>query len=189
MLKAGNDTPVDLDEKLLSGFETLEGVLKYMGEKKINPIQPPEGEMPTMPADISVLSNQDMGKLYSEILSWHNFVITELALLHAEHVQEKNRLSYVKARLKKDLGKTEEVEAHPAMLDARVRAQQSEQKFLWVEAMSKVLNKNLAVVSRHIELRKVDMDGHVREAGISKGRGAARPPKSEEEEDPWLTRE
>lgn len=187
MLNAGNDTPVELDAKLLSGFETLESVLKYMGEKKINPIKPPEGEMPTMPADISQLSNQDIGKLYSELLSWHNFVITELALLHAEHVQEKNRLSYVKARLKKELKKTEEVEAHPAMLDTRIRTQEAEQKFLWVEAMSKVLNKNLAVVSRHIELRKVDMDGHIREAGISKGRGSARAPKKDED-DPWRER-
>jgi len=184
-LRIGDADPVEVDGKVLDGFMTIDKVLNEMKERNLSVMEPPGDDMPKMPSDIGSLDPTNLGRLYSELLAWFNFIATELARVHAIHIQEKNRLSYVKAKLKKELSKKEDIETHPLMLKTLVATQEAEQRFLMVEALSKVLNKNLATVSRNIELRKIAFESDRREGNI--GRGAFR--AASEEDIKWKTRD
>lgn len=169
MLKVKSDAAVDLDGRVLDTFLTLEDVLIELKDRKVSPIEPPEEDMSKMPDDLSKLTNDDVAALFSKILAYQNFVATELALASAELTQEKNRLTYVKASLKKQIKDKDELETHPEMLQAKVAKQKAEQRHLMVEALNRVITNNLKVVSRSIELRRLDFDGHHRETSIGRG--------------------
>jgi len=168
MLKVGPDKPIELEGKVLDTFMTIDKVLLDLQKRKLIPVDPPEGDMPEMPEDLGALPNRDVSSLFSKLLSYQNFVATELALAAACLTQEKNRNTYIKAKLKKDISKKEDIETHPVMLDAKVELQMAEQRMLLVEALNRVLSNNLKIVSRSIELRKLDFDSHNRDAAIGR---------------------
>jgi hypothetical protein len=169
MLKAGDDKWVEIDDKILDSFTTIDVVLEEMKKRKLTPAETPEDEMPRMPADIGELTPDALGTLYTRLLAWYNFVVSELAVAHAVLVQEKNRLAYVKAKLKKELSSKEEVDIHPLMIKSIISTQEADQRHGMIESTSKVLNKNIATVSRNIELRKISFDGDQRATGIDRG--------------------
>ena len=74
----------------------------------------------------------------------------------------------VKATLKKKLSKKEDIDTHPLMIRTVIATQEAEQRFLMVESLSKVLNKNMSTVSRNIELRKIAFESDRREGNLSR---------------------
>lgn len=188
ILKVGDADPVEIDGKILDGFTTIDTVLGDMKDRNLAIEEAPGDEMPKMPPDIGSLDPSSLGKLYSELLAWFNFIATELARVHAIHIQEKNRLAFVKATLKKKLSKKEDIDTHPLMIRTVIATQEAEQRFLMVESLSKVLNKNMSTVSRNIELRKIAFESDRREGNLSR-RFISEIREAEEDKIEWKTRD
>jgi hypothetical protein len=160
MLRVGDHEPVELDGRVLAALDTLDEVMKEIEESKLSPRRdPPEGDMPVMPTNLSAEPPSELGKLFTTLLAWQNFVAAELAIAQAAELQNKNKYTYVKAKLKKEGVAKDELELHPVMLEVLTDHQRAKQRVLVIEATRKNISKNIDTVSRSIELRKIEFYG------------------------------
>uniref|UniRef100_A0A7C3WVI9 Uncharacterized protein n=1 Tax=Dictyoglomus turgidum TaxID=513050 RepID=A0A7C3WVI9_9BACT len=125
-----------------------------------------EIKMPTIPARIDALSDSELGRLYSEVLEYFNFIIYQFSVAKCEKLESDNRLKYVTSKLKKENDKN--FECNPAYVEVLLENQKINQLMIMLEAAKTMITKRLAVISRLIEVRKLEWDKNKRDTNVNK---------------------
>ena len=119
---------------------------------------------------------------YAQQLAWYNYLTPILAELKGDLLQAENTLEMIGARIKRGLydqnkvvHKSEkmtadeidvEIKNDPDYRDALIRVQELSQKKLLIDAAVSNVERNLKVVSRQVEIRKLEFDSSNREGGV-----------------------
>lgn len=179
-------------EAILSKFDTQNAVeqdLKHMGltdEKK------PAFELPEItPEALTTTDNTQYTTLYSQQLAWQNYLSPIVAKVCSGLLQAENQMVLIEAAIEKRLKaqnklrtKEEKLDKNdiknevlndPIYQEAMLEAQRLKQYKLRLEAMTEIAGRNLRVISRQIELKKMEFDENNRETNINRGRGGFQP--------------
>ena len=154
----------DKELEALSTLRHAREKLKKMGVEE--PVEP-SFKIPDIPEDISTLSDKEVGDLYAKLLEWDNYFTLQTAWADAEAKEAKNKLQLIIVKLsggKKK--KTHDYDNDERVLSARAEVQQAEQISGILEATHKTYSAKLRMVSRNIELRKLEWEKNHRSGGI-----------------------
>jgi len=150
-----------IDPNILSTMIKVEKELKEMGIEAIQQ----HGSAPEIPANLDSLTDSQLGNLYAQILEYYNYVQYQFALVKSMKVEADNKLKYVVASLKKQKISWE---THPLYLETLKAQQHITQKVTMLEAVKTIMSKRLAVLSRHVEIRKLEWEKCRRGDSISR---------------------
>lgn len=164
---------------ILQKFSTLKAVEEHLLEMGF----PRDGAMPkyTIPAVTAELLNEVDSKEYSTAyahqLGWFTSVAPIMATVKSAYLQAQNQLDIVEATIKKGLYERrshgankmseKEMEIHiitdPTYQDALLEVQQQKQHLNKIETYLEIIERNMRVLSRQIEMKRIDVEGHLRE--------------------------
>ena len=152
----------------LDAFSTLQHVRTQLADMGIEEPMKPEFDLPDVPPDISSASNDEIADLYSQMLSWDSYFSQQYAWADAELKEAKNKHTLIVSKLtggakKKKAG---EFESDPRVKSAKVEVQKLEQLTGILGTTHKVFTAKLRMVSRTIEIRKMDWDKSTRDTAI-----------------------
>ena len=155
-------------DKDLEKLRTLRTVRDRLRDKGVPINMKPEFDIPEVPTALSEISDAELGDLYSKLLSWDNYFNMEMALSEADVKEKKNILQLVTVKIAEGRKKAE-IEADPRIQDAKAELQQAEQEAKILKTTHSIFSNKMKVVSRTIELRKVELEKSLREASVQRG--------------------
>lgn len=145
-----------IDDELYNSLSTMDKLKKRLKELGLSEPPLPMTEHPIVPKDLDSLSDQELGALHSHILEHFNYTSYQYALYQCNKAEADNKVKYIKSKLKSL--KSENIESSAEFIES-VRVQQEiEQVMIMVEALRSILSKQMAVVSRNVEIRKLDWE-------------------------------
>lgn len=164
-------------------WNTINRVNKKLQELGMQANEEPEISCPNVTAEaLTTPDAQQYTVIYTAQLRWYNYSIRMLAGVKALKLQVDNEMSDIESERrtmfreldegKKDKEKMsatemkDRINQDPHYRGLKMQAQELEQHEIHVKAWAESLERNLAVVSRQIELRKLEMQGGGREANI-----------------------
>lgn len=170
-LGAPERTPVN--RKIHDRWTTFAEVEKELQEKGFTdaprPVVLEQGEgFPNLTTQqLTDTPNKEYTALHATYLEWFRYTAEEFARLRALMLQTKNEMEDIELETKRDLraqpGKkstTEEIDIavglHTRYRDLKVLLQRAEQAKLLLETKVDYLERSLRVISRQVELRKID---------------------------------
>ena len=166
----------DGDEALVkSRWDTISAVLKRLEHKGIViPPNPPPFELPEVTSTLVDTDNQEYLKTNAKHLAWLNFYMPYIALNEGVLLQVRNEKTNIETLYRDSARRhnetlpaserqTKEEIADNTTLDPRyVELLQFEQELLQekslYEAKKEEISRTLRVISRHIEVKKLDAD-------------------------------
>lgn len=170
-------------EQILVKFDTqgsVEADLKTMGLT-----EPPKPlfELPEItPEMLSTTDDREYTTVYAQQLSWQNYVSPILAKVTSGLLQAENQMKLVGARIKKRLReqnklrtkedklKEDDIEVEvlndPIYQEAMLEAQKLKQYKLSLETCHEIAGRNMRVISRQIEIRKLSVEEQQRENNL-----------------------
>jgi hypothetical protein len=163
-LKLPEQSASDGELEALSTLRHVKDKLKTMGVEE--PVEP-DFKIPDLPTDISAMTDREIGDLYAKLLEWDNYFTLQTAWADAEAKEAKNKLQLIIMKVsggKKK--KTYEYDNDSRVLEARAEVQGCEQVSMILEATHKTFSAKLRMVSRNIELRKLEWEKNHRGSGI-----------------------
>jgi hypothetical protein len=163
-LKLPDKSATDDELQALSTLRHVKEKLRKMGVEE--PVEP-EYKIPDIPRDISSLGDSEVGDLYGKLLEWDNYFTLQTAWADAEAKEAKNKLQLIITKLSGGKKKTtHQFDGDSRVLTARAELQECEQISGILEATHKTFSSKLRMVSRNIELRKLEWEKNHRGSGI-----------------------
>lgn len=167
----------DLEKQSLKlRWNTIDAVEEKLEIMGFSPDLQPVYSRPTITAEqLTTTINQDYTVLYAQHLAWYNYTTPVLARTKARLLGYQNELTNIETRIRKDLRKKNrelarddklnekdietEIWSDPDFLEVKREEQRYAQNKMEIEAYLDVMNNNLKVISRQIEIRKIEMGG------------------------------
>lgn len=170
-------------EDIAQRFNTREGVDRFLAEWGLQYPGRPQFALPPVTAEaLTSADSRSYTMLYAQQLAWYNYLTPMLASIEVEVLQAENTLDLIDAEIKdaiseqnktlpdkQRLSATEiktKVYVHPAYQNALLRFQTMKQYQKQVKAVTDVAERNMAVISRQVEIRKMEFEGGKREGNI-----------------------
>ena len=152
----------------LDAFSTMQHVRTKLAEMGIEEPMKPQFDLPDVPPDISSVTDKEIADLYSKMLSWDSYFSLQAAWANAELKEAKNKHTLIVSKLTGGAKKTKagEFESDPRVMEAKAEVQQLEQVSGILETTHKVFTAKLRMVSRNIELRKLDWEKSMRDGSV-----------------------
>lgn len=180
-------------KKASTAWKTFEKVEAHLKERGFIPPDQPSFPRPTItPEQLTTVINKDYTMLYSHHLAWFNYTSPILAQVKSMLIQTRNEMKDIETKIRKDLrlkNKTlpkderfnekeiaDEVWSDPAYKILTREEQKYEQTKLQLESYLEVTEGTLKVISRQVEIRKLELDGS-RAEGSMPGRGRFNNPR------------
>lgn len=156
-----------VEDEELEVFSTLQHVRTKLADMGIEEPMKPDFDLPDIPPDISSIHDKELADLYSKMLSWDSYFSLQSAWAEAELKEAKNKMTLIASKLKSKKKNKAEVDSDPRVRGAKAEVQEREQTSHILETTHKVFSAKLRMVSRMIEIRKLDWekssrDGHIR---------------------------
>lgn len=156
-----------LSDKILKRLSTLRRVRDSLVAKGVPLDMKPEFDLPEIPKDLSILSNEELGDLYGKILAWDNYFTQETALAESEVKEKKNIMDLIVVKVSQGKKKrTHDYDLDERVLEARAQLQEAEQTATLLKSTHSVFSNRLRAVSRMIELRKMDVEKSARDGNL-----------------------
>lgn len=155
-------------------WNTMPWVEEQLTGLGISPPNEPEYECPViMPGTLTALSTDDYTETYEKILGWFGYLGEKAAYAKSMVLQCENEMSYIETITKKaiqdqtgprDKKPTKEaielqIELDPRHADLKLISQKWRQLRDGIQARLDTVEANMKVVSRYIELKKIDLAG------------------------------
>lgn len=157
-----------LEDKDLDRLRTLRKVRDALAQKGVPVNVKPDYDIPEVPPNLSEISERELGDLYARLLAWDNYFSYETALAESEAKEAKNILTLTIVKLTGgEKKRTHEVDLDERVKDARAELQEAEQTATLLKRTHSIFSNKLKVVSRTIELRKIDLEKAMRGDGIA----------------------
>jgi len=168
-----------LEDRDIDRMRTLRKVRDSLRDKGIPDNMKPDYEIPEVPGNLSELPENELGDLYAKLLAWDSYFSYETALAESEVKECKNILELTIVKIS---GGERKRAAHAANLDERVQLaksdlQQAEQAAKLLKTTHSIFSNKLKVVSRTIELRKIDLEKTVRGENLGRSDRGSRYPR------------
>lgn len=164
-----------------SAYETLEDVEKFLAARGfVVPVAPPPYPQPEVSADqLTTDFNRDYTTLFAQQLGWVNYTGPILARVKAALIQLENAISDIETRIRIDLRAKNKLLSREERLSEQdiadtiqqdpdhkilsIERQKFDQQRLLLDSFLDRMERNMKVISRQIELRKLEMGGEVHE--------------------------
>ena len=172
------DTPLDegLERYILASERALTRVL----DTGLTPhdARPKRGNQyfdGRLPPNWAALTNQQIGELFEMMTAHADFLGSKATLAKAEKTNAEERLRLVKAKVRKSKLGTNDDKDDATICDSRY----IEANAQWLEAseyyeiingMMDAATRDLRILSRHLETKKMEMKGDRRVTGMNNGR-------------------
>jgi len=166
--------PLELPDKsvsdsVLEQLSTLRRVRDALEQRGVPVNMKPEFDIPDLPLDLSSITESELGNLYSKLLSWDNYFTQELAFAEAEVKECKNKLEVTIVKLSGGKKKRDHsMDVDDRVLKAREMLQEAEQTAGILKSTHSIFSNRVKMISRSIELRKMELEKSMREEGISR---------------------
>lgn len=166
-------------QQVRSDFDTMDGVNVLLAKHGITPAPKPGFGCPEVTEDdLTTTDNTRYTTTYARLLAWFNYIAPLLAGVTGELLQVENALTYTEAAFRKrarelNTGKrpraegwiTEAEIADAIILDAdyhelHVEKQRLAQMKSSLTAHTERVERSMRVVSRQIEIRKLEIEGN-----------------------------
>lgn len=162
-LKADVQDVVEMYDKQLV---QLNDMMEDLGVKRIAP--PASDGPPPFPENVYDLSPSELGRLQSKYQRWLEYYAPEATFARTEERVAQEILRAVESIVFTTLTGTVEDRKHLTRFDkrllyARKRTQEAELKAFGIQKITSILEQNLKLLSRTIELRKLEFDNFWRE--------------------------
>jgi hypothetical protein len=171
------------DEDLNNPWNTMPWTENQLINLGISPTAEPQFPCPVlMPGTLSALNTADYTRTYEELLGWFGYLTEKATYAKSMVIQCKNELTWIEVSTKRALyeetdrgkklsaAKLEiQIESNPRYSELKVTCQKWEQLRDALQGRLDTVDANLKVVSRHIELRKLEKEG-VRQQSNMPGR-------------------
>jgi hypothetical protein len=158
----------------------VEDQLEHLG---VPPPMEPNHECPViMPGTLSTLSSMEYTTVYEKILGWFGYLTEKAAYAKSMVLQCENEMAYIETLTKKQIQdetaanprakkptKDEadlRVQLDPRYADLKLISQKWRQLRDGLQARLETVEANMKVVSRHIEIRKLDHEGTNRQENM-----------------------
>lgn len=155
--------------------ELIDRVKQKMAEQGISEYEQPEGRPPSLAeVDVASLSNEDIGRLHAQYVSYASFLMNRVAEAKAVEKVAQSNLKQVTARIKGELISEnvsnkeipDKTLTHPLYKQYEQDYQVAHITTMLTEAIYNTFQKQASYVSRFIKLRELDMQNHQREANV-----------------------
>lgn len=124
----------------------------------------PEGEPPHLPADITDLTSENLGKLFTELTSWSDYVASQVtvaqleersALKKLDFEENKMLVSRMGAQTKGERVTTvkAEIAIHPTIVELSEEHEKAYIQYKFLAMLADNLERDLQLVSREITRR------------------------------------
>ena len=181
-LGAPERTPVN--KKIHARWDTFDEVDSDLKMKGFTDCPRPPTPFPNLTRkQLTDTPNREYTELHGEYLEWFRYTAEEFSRIKALVLQTKNEMDDLALDLKREMkgvpGKkpTEEeistsIGLHPRYRELRQLLQKAEQAKMLMDTKVDYLERSLRVISRQVELRKIDAgQGEVNHGMPSRGRG------------------
>lgn len=165
-------------------FTTNEEVEQYLRQLGVHDQAQPNFELPVVTVEaLTTTNSNEYSALFARQLAWYNYLTPLLANVTVRLLQAKNILDVVEAEIKeginnenKHLPKKErmgvsevntKVTIHPSYQEALLEVQKMTQYKARISAMAEVAERNMAVISRQVEIRRQEIEGNQREGSMT----------------------
>lgn len=174
-------------------WDTLTDVETELLREGFTPMAKPLCGMPTVTEEMLTTPNsQAYTQMYAEQYSWFSYSSYLLALVTASLLQVRNRLDYVESLQRRQLRdesklSKEKVNAadldmlikqHPEYKELKIEEQRFTQRKGMLSTYVESLESGMRIISRQVEIRKIDFEGTRNEANMPGRRPAIRTPKT-----------
>lgn len=166
-------------EEIATKFNTLEEVEAEIASKGLTPRERPAFELPDItPELLTTPDAQQYSVFYAQHLAWRNYIMPQLASASSLLSQAKTQLKLVEQKMRADLQRTNnmlekkdrlsaaeietEIETDPTRIEILLVVQKAQQSKATLDAYFEIADKNLAVISRQVEIRKLDIEKNLR---------------------------
>jgi hypothetical protein len=158
-------------------WDTMTGVENLLVKYGVAPQPQPTYACPEVTEDeLTTTENQEYTQTYARLLGWFNYLAPLLAEVKAAELQVENEMEYVSAKLRKDIrthnaGKKardpdrytegnikDEIILDENYHELHVEQQRLSQMQLMLKARTDSVERSLRVVSRQVEIRRLDIE-------------------------------
>ena len=181
-------------QQVKKGWDTIGDVESNLSSKGFIEGDKPPFPRPTITAEqLTTVINKDYTLLYAQHLAWYNYTSPILAKIKARLLQSKNHRKHLESKLRKELRSKNRMLPREDRLnekdiedeiwgDEEYRTtvkweQQYEQTKLELESYLDITENTLRVISRQVEIRKLELNGSDVEDNMP-GRGRFRSPRT-----------
>lgn len=139
-------------------------------------VRPPYELKRLAASDLTTMDAAEYSRTYVEQLGWYSYLTMELSVVRAKLLQASNRMELIEATLKKRyMEQNRMVSGREKLTQEEIRAyividtdyqtetvahQELKQQQLILEAAVGISEYNLKVISRQVEIRKVEQEAH-----------------------------
>lgn len=164
-----------------NAWDTMPWVEERLVELGIPPIKEPEYECPLiMPGMLSTLNPMEYTTLYEKILGWYGYLTEKTAYAKSMVLQCENEMAYIdnltRETALKNVAPREKkpnaaqldlmVEMDPRYGELKLTSQKWRQLRDILQARLETVDANMKVVSRHIEIKKIELEGNRRQTNM-----------------------
>jgi hypothetical protein len=166
-LGAPERTPVN--KKIRERWDTFDEVEAELQAKGFTDCPRPNSEFPNLtPKELVETPNKEYTALHGTYLEWFRYTAEDFSRLRARILQVKNEMEDIELDIKRDMRSqpgtkkpTEEelniaVGLHTRYRELKVLLQRADQAKMLLETKVDYLERSLRVISRQVELRKID---------------------------------
>jgi hypothetical protein len=168
--------------KIVDTFNTVEAVEEELHTQGIHERPKPAYECPEVSeTDLTTVSYDQYSALYARLLGWYNYVQMPFAKVKSRVLEYENMLDRIAATIRTDLkatnrqfGKKSEKLSESEIKDAilldpnhtmiSLELQKYQQHRIQIEAFMEMVSHSMKVVSRQIEIKKIEFEGSNRDA-------------------------
>lgn len=174
-------------QEILTRFATLSDVEENLAKMGF-PAQREQPNFPLPEITVSVLTkynNDQYSEVYAQLLAWFNYLVPIHADAKAALLQAQNQLDLVEASTQERLveqnknktkgeGRLTEAEiknkvlCDPTYQTALLEVQTRKQAFIKLDAYWDIADRGLKVISRQIEVKKIEFGGSNREGNLNR---------------------
>ena len=158
-------------------WNTLEEIEEELAGKGLVAMERPPFEYPgaVTPDQLTTQNNQEYSTLYAQHLGWYNFVALTLARVKAMLLQINNEMDDIEVRIRKELKDqnkrlakderfnekdiSDSVSSDQRYKELTLEKQRFDQKKLEYDAYLDNMDRNLKVISRQVEIRRLEHEG------------------------------
>lgn len=173
-------------------WDTISSVIEKLAAKGIHiPSGPPPFGLPDITTTLVDTDNQEYLRTNAKYLSWLNYIMPNIALIEGIILQVRNEKAYIEALYRDEARRsddglppakrqTKEEVADNTLLDLRyVELLKQEQELLQerdiLDAKKEEVGRVLRVISRHIEVKKLDVEANRIASNVPQRRPFSKP--------------
>lgn len=171
---------------ILTTFSTQEEVEKGLAEMGIVDKPKPLFGIDDITAEIlTTTDSREYTTVYARQLAWYNYISPIYAKACSGLIEAENKLTLIEANIRKVVIETNKLRAKEDRLNAEgintevlndetyqgvlLEVQKMKQYKLRLEAFMENVGRNMKVLSRQVEIKKVEIEGNQREGNLGRG--------------------